>query len=551
MATVSKGRDGLVRHITIVELANQYLPTVSLSFSGSYLSHTKRVLHILSDMRIRNTGELILTPEFVDCFLSTWGGSIKRDPIRQKLKILGKLRDFAAERRYLDSSESGRPVALPPEWDDQHERFAQADRVLAPHYRHLPDPDLTWEQFVLLVDHLKRGSRVWIVARLLALVALIVLGRMSAQSASELELTNVDQAGPDRRIRFARRSGRREILLSGPLATILDRWWPRAGPKYLIPNQSRSGPLRIEANRSIVGSVNSQLADACHEVKIPTVRIEGLRRFGKSNIARLANDLESPFRLENGDGVLLSQPISIALLRDLVMGHYRDSKTRLTERMAEYVFEIIAAMPEIATTRDMESTDFVSRFSDRANIAHPGLRPENCLVDQLHVIYSICNDLGYMDSNPLGSHKCCMALKWEKRTPVYRRGTNAAGPISAPRDSATGEDKSIDQAATITQDESHALVDRPRPPIPWVGTQEQLEREIEAIESEACRDVVRALIKLRPLKPTRTLLDKKSNHGDSVNLLRDLRDSGSRLGRALGFPGRGRKGVWIEIEIID
>jgi DNA-binding phage protein len=148
---------------------------------------------------------------------------------------------------------------------------------------------------------------------------------------------------------------------------------------------------------------------------------------------------------------------------------------------------------------------------------------------------------------------CDMKLATAEKIAIIRgiklvRATKAS---LARRDSATIEDKSIDQAATITQDEPQALVDRPRPPVPWSGTREQLEREIEAIESEACRDVVRALIELRPLKATRTVLDDKSKHGDSFNLLSDLRDSGSRLGNALGFPGRGRKGRWIEIEIID
>jgi ribosome-binding protein aMBF1 (putative translation factor) len=105
---------------------------------------------------------------------------------------------------------------------------------------------------------------------------------------------------------------------------------------------------------------------------------------------------------------------------------------------------------------------------------------------------------------------------------------SAAGPIPATPDPATNKDISID---------------RHRPPVTWVGTREQLEREIEAIEGEACRKAFRALLAAAledpPRRLTRNDLRTESRVGNADGLIRKLAASGSRLGNAIDSPGPG------------
>jgi transcriptional regulator with XRE-family HTH domain len=107
---------------------------------------------------------------------------------------------------------------------------------------------------------------------------------------------------------------------------------------------------------------------------------------------------------------------------------------------------------------------------------------------------------------------------------------------------------------TLSRAQASTRVRIGRPlPSSWRGTREELERDLAAIGSHAARDVVRKLIELTLMpdheRPTKRKLEMESDRGDAVNHLVRLADSGSRLGKAIGFPGKGASGYWIEIEI--
>jgi transcriptional regulator with XRE-family HTH domain len=85
--------------------------------------------------------------------------------------------------------------------------------------------------------------------------------------------------------------------------------------------------------------------------------------------------------------------------------------------------------------------------------------------------------------------------------------------------------------------------------VSWRGTRVELVVELDAIDSKATREVVTKLIEFMPNRPSKLDLEKKSGHGDAVNLLKRFADSGTRLAKAVRLPGQGKKGYWIEVEI--
>jgi hypothetical protein len=110
------------------------------------------------------------------------------------------------------------------------------------------------------------------------------------------------------------------------------------------------------------------------------------------------------------------------------------------------------------------------------------------------------------------------------------------------------------EIATISQASPPAPKARPVEAIPWRGTREQLHREIADIESEPCqksfRTLLAAALKDPPKRLTRADLRIMSKVGDADNHLRKLANTGSRLGKAIDFPGKGGKGIGLLIDIV-
>jgi hypothetical protein len=463
MTTNTDGRTRVITPISIDLLGEEFLALIE-SQNDRRKAHDeiRQVLKVLKGMDgIRDSTNLVLNPDFVCQYLAVWRGSTLYGTIRSRLNNLGKLCTFSVLRGHTEPSEfDARPIPVPPSWDEAHPSFSQAGLTRHPRSAY-PGPIPTWEEVEILAVHLKANSIPWIGGRLLSLVAAVTMGKTSLAEARNGKVHEVD-TGRKTLFLAERERGRRGhqplIHLCEPLAFIFELWLPRTHCKWLYPNLSRSGPWDFRDHQR--NGPPSELKEACKAAGIRELTFRALALFGEANAARLSDPLSSPFQIAPESSFLKVNYIHIQSLRDAILPEFSAPRSRMYWTYRN-TFEVLIGLPGVDSTRDL-TPDCIDRFKAALKYNTDKIINYNC--SNLHAVCKRAIVLGHLDIDPFVQRPGFYRPVSRKSEPVEseparpsRRtirhinllAPSPALPPSAPRDSATIEDKSIDQAATI------------------------------------------------------------------------------------------------------
>jgi hypothetical protein len=562
MATASNRIGERINPIPIAQLANEVLsPLKPPGGDQPTFREVERVFGGLRQMgNIEMSSELVPTPDFLLQLLDVLGGSTNRKSVSRRLVRLANIIDYAVVARHLEPSEIvlSRPLAIPPEWDEDDKRFARGG-TLAPVRRPVHFPAPGWRDFRRVMIAMAAESFAWPTARLYVLCSTVVLARLNWSEALAIQVKDYrpDDGGLYIAQRARLRKGRPEAInpieISPPLSEVWERWIPRIHCGYAFPLLSRSGPLQRPTASCDLAEFAIRILGTGDSASRFTPG--GLLAFGIAHKDRLWNPKYSPFSIHpNDNSTLMPRVVPLASLKEKII-----SKKMATTNNYAYlkIFGDISKIPEVNTVSDLVPA-IAEKLISAAGITDPirktkGGKP----FPRFRMLRAICRygiELGAIDHDPLIGRPETPIRQRKPLDPkpeglrTRRYLFKAAQLLALSRE--TAAQATFPEAAKEPPSPLEPSKGKRPDPALWIETREELDREIENIESKATREVVSKLIGLMPDRPTGKLLLKVSGHSDAVNLLKAFADSGSRLARAVGIPGPGKIGYWILIEIV-